>query len=89
MTPSEPTDPSSERNDADPTKPQASHDDDRRDDDGGDKQVSSASEMDPAEADTPIMPDQSVGGSPDADGGEVDEGPQGPNAKPDWDRPTS
>ncbi len=49
-----------------------------------DGQVSEVSGMDPAEADTPIQPDQSVAGAPDAESGEVDEGPQGPNARPDW-----
>jgi hypothetical protein len=48
-------------------------------------QVSEVSGMDPAESDTPIQPDQSVAGAPDSESGEVDEGPQGPNAKPDWD----
>jgi hypothetical protein len=50
-----------------------------------DGQVSEVQSLDPAEADTPIQPDQSVGGAPDAESGEVDEGPQGPNSRPDWD----
>lgn len=49
-----------------------------------DGQVSEVSGMDPDEADTPIQPDQSVAGAPDSESGEVDEGPQGPNASPDW-----
>lgn len=49
-----------------------------------DGQVSEVQGMDPAEADTPIQPDQSVAGAPDSESGEVDEGPQGPNARPDW-----
>jgi hypothetical protein len=47
-------------------------------------QVSEVQSLDGAEADTPIQPDQSVGGAPEAESGEVDEGPQGPNARPDW-----
>lgn len=54
--------------------------------DAQDGQVSEVSGMDPAESDTPIQPDQSVAGGPDAESGETDEGPQGPNAKPDWDQ---
>lgn len=49
-----------------------------------DGQVSEVQGMDAGEADTPIQPDQSVAGAPDAESGEVDEGPQGPNARPDW-----
>jgi hypothetical protein len=48
-----------------------------------DGQVSEVGALDPDEADTPIQPDQSVAGAPDAESGEVDEGPQGPNARPD------
>jgi hypothetical protein len=47
-------------------------------------QVSEVQALDEAEADTPIQPDQSVGGAPEAESGDVDEGPQGPNARPDW-----
>jgi hypothetical protein len=51
-----------------------------RDQDG---QVSEVQALDEDDADTPIQPDQAVGGAPDAESGEVDEGPQGPNARPD------
>ena len=43
-------------------------------------QVSEVGAMDPADADTPISDGQSVAGQPDGESGEVDEGPQGPNA---------
>ncbi|HEY1133474.1 MAG TPA: hypothetical protein VGE77_02775 [Nocardioides sp.] len=46
-------------------------------------QVSEVSGMDPAEADTPIAPDQAVAGYPDSESGAPDEGPAGPNAIPD------
>lgn len=49
-----------------------------------DGQVSEVQRLEETEADTPIQPDQSVAGAPDAESGEVDEGPQGPNARPDW-----
>jgi hypothetical protein len=49
-----------------------------------DGQVSEVGGLDPADADTPIQPDQSVAGAPEGESGEVDEGPQGPNAAPDW-----
>ena len=49
-----------------------------------DGQVSEVQALDEDDADTPIQPDQAVGGAPDAESGEVDEGPQGPNARPDW-----
>ncbi|GAA1476521.1 hypothetical protein GCM10009623_09670 [Nocardioides aestuarii] len=49
-----------------------------------DGQVSEVGNLDEADADTPIQPDQSVAGAPDAESGEVDEGPQGPNARPEW-----
>ena len=41
-------------------------------------QVSEASNLE--NADEPIMPDQAVAGSPDAESGEVQEGETGPNA---------
>lgn len=46
-------------------------------DDGG--QVSEASNLE--NADEPIMPDQSVAGSPDAESGDAQEGKAGPNAQ--------
>ena len=49
-----------------------------------DGQVSEVGRMDPDQADTPIQPDQSVAGAPEGESGEVDEGPQGPDAVPDW-----
>jgi hypothetical protein len=54
----------------------------REDEQGG--QVSEVGALDPADAGTPIQPDQSVAGAPEGESGEVDEGPQGPNAAPDW-----
>lgn len=50
-------------------------------------QVSEVSGMDPAEADTPIAPDQAVAGYPDSESGGPDEGPAGPNAVPDHEEP--
>lgn len=46
-------------------------------------QVSEVGAMDPADADTPISDDQSVAGSPSDESGRPDEGPTGPNSKPD------
>lgn len=50
-------------------------------------QVSEVSGMDPAEADTPIAPDQAVAGYPDSESGHPDEGPAGPDAVPDHEEP--
>lgn len=47
----------------------------------GGGQVSEVGAMDPGEAETPISDDQSVAGQPDGESGDVDEGPQGPNAR--------
>ncbi|MAS56302.1 hypothetical protein [Nocardioides sp.] len=57
-----------------------------QDQDGRGGQVSEVGGMDPADADTPISDDQSVAGSPSDESGEVDEGPQGPNARTGSDR---
>ena len=54
-------------------------------DQGG--QVSEVSGMEAAGAGAPIMPDQAVAGSPDAESGEVQEGTAGPNARPEDNRP--
>ena len=51
-----------------------------RDDEG---QVSEVQQMDEAESDTPISDSQAVAGQPDAESGEADTGPAGPNAKVD------
>ncbi|MBR7742921.1 hypothetical protein KC207_06425 [Phycicoccus sp. BSK3Z-2] len=53
-----------------------------RDDEG---QVSEVQQMDEADADTPISDSQSAAGQPDAETGEPDVGPAGPNAKVDRD----
>ncbi|MFW6773598.1 hypothetical protein ACOACO_04905 [Nocardioides sp. CPCC 205120] len=45
-------------------------------------QVSEVGAMDPAEADTPIIPDQATAGYPEAESGHAQEGTAGPNAKP-------
>jgi hypothetical protein len=44
-------------------------------------QVSDAENLRSAKPDTPLAPDQSVHGAPDAESGETDEGPAGPNAR--------
>lgn len=55
-----------------------SHDDH----DGHERQLSEVGRLDPAEADTPVMPDQATSGSPDAESGDIQEGGVGPNGKP-------
>lgn len=57
-----------------------------KDQDAREGQVSEVAAMDPADADTPISDDQSVAGSPSDESGEVDDGPQGPNARTGSDR---
>jgi hypothetical protein len=44
-------------------------------------QVSDAENLRAERPDTPIAPDQAVHGAPEAESGEVDEGPAGPNAR--------
>lgn len=59
----------------------------RSDDEQSEGQVSEVSGMDPADADTPIAPDQAVAGYPDSESGQPDEGPAGPDGVPDHERP--
>lgn len=51
-------------------------------DDEQEGQVSEVSGMDPADADTPIAPDQATAGYPDSESGKPEEGEAGPNAVP-------
>ena len=53
--------------------------DDNKQDSSKGGQVSEVSTLEGA--DQPIMPDQAVAGSPDAESGEVQEGRTGPNAR--------
>ncbi|MDT9593431.1 hypothetical protein RDV89_10160 [Nocardioides zeae] len=59
----------------------------RDDDQQSEGQVSEVSGMDPADADTPIAPDQATAGYPDSESGQPDEGPAGPDAVPDHEEP--
>lgn len=45
-------------------------------------QVSEVSRVDPAEAETPIAPEDSTAGYPESESGEPDEGAAGPEAPP-------
>ena len=56
----------------------SSQDDGKQDSSAG-GEVSEVSTLEGA--DEPIMPDQAVAGSPDAESGEVEEGRAGPNAR--------
>lgn len=55
----------------------------KQDDQQSEGQVSEVSGMDPADAETPIAPDQAVAGYPDSESGQPDEGPAGPDGIPD------
>ncbi|MDO9397683.1 MAG: hypothetical protein Q7T71_14135 [Herbiconiux sp.] len=58
------------------------HDADEQDAPQSEGQVSEVSGMDPAEATTPIQPDQATAGYQESESGSPDEGPAGPNANP-------
>lgn len=51
-------------------------------DDQQEGQVSEVSGMDPADADTPIAPDQATAGYPESESGKPEEGEAGPDAIP-------
>ena len=52
-----------------------------------DGQVSEVQRLDPAEADSPIQPDQATAGYPEGESGHAQEGTAGPNAAPRHGRP--
>ncbi len=67
----------------DDSTPDSDRNDDATDSGG---QVSEVQKMDPQDANTPISDSQGVAGQPDAESGDVQEGPAGPNAKIDRER---
>ena len=50
-------------------------------------QISEVQRLDPADADTPIQPDQATAGSPEGESGTAQEGTAGPDAPPRHGRP--